>query len=222
MKTTIVCSLRAVPLAEQWKQRFRRNFGAQVEIASGVPVCEAWEEAAVSEAIIVLLDGESAPSPFALKDWNKLLEHAPVAYVKLQECAYPRLLERRATFFGEPEERRLEQWLVSLLPDRLRPPLTARGVTVPSAWWLSLVDRPGRIDVGADEIETVRQFALDAAAHFQGVAWIVCGDRSMRAVEGEIEHAVGGARMLVVVSRVTPDEFVELPRGFHSLIVIRG
>ncbi len=222
MQIAIVCSTRAVPLAEQWKQRFRRNFGALVEIVSGVPVYEAFEEGAGKDAVIVMLDGESAPAPFALADWTDLLKHHDFAYVRLEECSYPQLLERRATFFGEPDERRLEQWLVSLLPDRLRPPLAARGVTVPSAWWLSLVDRPGRIDVEADEIDTVRQFAVDAGSHFQGVAWIVCGDRSMRAVEGEIEHAVGGARMLVVVSHVTPDEFVELPRGFHSLIVIRG
>jgi len=219
---TIVCSARAVPLAEQWKQRFRRNFGALVEIVSGLPACEAAEEGAGKDAVIVLLDGENAPEPFVLSDWKAMLQRVAFAYVRLEACGYPALLERRATFFGEPDERRLEQWLIGLLPDRLRPPLEARGLTVPSAWWLSLVDRPGRIDVEADEIETVRQFATDAGAHFQGVAWIVCGDRSMRAVEGEIEHAVGGSRMLVIVSHVTPDEFVELPRGFHSLIVIRG
>ncbi|MBM3757853.1 MAG: hypothetical protein FJW38_28210 [Acidobacteria bacterium] len=182
MTISIVCSARAVPLAERWKQRFRRNFGAQVEIVPGLPACEAAEEGAGKDAVIVLLDGENTPEPFVLSDWKALLERVAFAYVRLEACAYPALLERRATFFGEPDERRLEQWLIGLLPDRLRPPLEARGVTAPSAWWLSLVDRPGWIDVDADEIETVRQFAADAGAHFQGVAWIVCGDRSMRAV----------------------------------------
>ncbi|MBM3784824.1 MAG: hypothetical protein FJW30_10720 [Acidobacteria bacterium] len=227
MKFTVCCSPAARDAAGRWKARLHRNLGLHSLIVAepAARVVDTWEEGGKTDAILLVLDRETAPVPFELEDWRALREHdgqPPVAYLKREECAYPKLLERHARFLPYDDERAIERWLVRLFPERADAAAAPTGAAVPEGWWQKLVDSAGTLELPASEIDGVQQFAHDAEDNFEAVAWIVCGDRPLEAIKGELEYRVRGQRMLVVLDHVADGTELELPKGRHSYLLLRG
>jgi hypothetical protein len=212
MLLTICCSAESVAMARLLASRLERNLAIVPQVVVGEdPAPILWEEGAISGAVLMLLDSSTAPKPFRRQEWQPLLAHiearkAPaIGFVRIEECAYPPLIERKGFFSGpEQAERSVERWVIPML--RRQPGLVpdATGADIPAEWWSELVDRPGRLTLPADAAERVQQFAHAAAPHFQSVAWIGCARRTRDAIQGEAEHRVRGDRTLIVLAHERP------------------
>jgi len=187
-------------------------------------VSETWEEGAGADAILILLDGLSAPTPLRREDWKALIDHdnaPPIAFVRLEDCAYPKLLERRPIFpSADPLQldRAVERWLASQLPHLPGIHPAALSATVPAAWWTQLVDQPGHAET--DSVDAAQAFAHDARPHFQNVIWIGCHARESAVIRAELDFRLFTGRSLVVLANL--DKPCKLPGGQHSYISVLG
>jgi hypothetical protein len=203
-----------------------RNFGIRTLLVEEdeVPVSETWEEGAAADAVLILLDGVSAPAPLRREAWTGLIEHdgdPPIAFARMEDCAYPKLLERRLFFPADDLivlERAVERWVTAKLPSR--PGFVAAGLRgeIPEDWWPSLVDRPG--SVTTQDAAAAQAFAQQAASHFQGVVWIGCAGREPALIRAELDHRTSEGRMLAVLAH--SDKPLKFPEGRHSYLQILG
>ena len=121
VRLSICCSSRAAAIAARLARRLERNLGIRTLLVEedSAPVWETWEEGAAADAVLILLDGVSAPEPLRLQEWKGLVDHdgdPPIAFARLEECAYPKLLERRIFFpadDGPALDRAVERWLAA-------------------------------------------------------------------------------------------------------------
>jgi hypothetical protein len=192
-------------LAGRIAARLERNLGVQTLLVheDEVPVSETWEEGTGSDAVLVLLDSVSAPKPLDVRAWKGLTEHAgapPVAFVRLEECAYPKLLERRRFFAGGDAERSVERWVVSLMDALPGITIEPHDAPFPEEWWIELADQPGMAitaDVGA-----AHAFAARAAGHFQSVLWIGGEGREAAVIRAELEYRRKTGRSLIILAHL--------------------
>lgn len=186
-----------------------------------VPVTETWEEAAGANALLILLDRVTAPPPLRREDWKALIdqEGSPaLAFTVLEDCAYPKLLERRP-FLSAPDpliwERAVETWLAPRLPGAagLEPaPLAAE---IPGSWWAQLVDSPGHAETADPAI--AQAFAQQARGHFQNVVWLGCAGRDAALVRAELEYRrAASTRALIVLAY--NEKAWPLPSDRHSYL----
>ena len=226
VQLSICFSSRAAAIAARLARRLERNLGVRTLLVEedSAPVWETWEEGAAADAVLILLDGLSAPAPLRREAWMGLIDHGgdpPVAFARLEECAYPKLLERRPFFpAGDAPalDRAVERWLAAKLPEQ--PGITAAAIpsTFPDEWWPELVDEPGQI-VTAD-VAAAQAFAHRAAGHFQGVVWLGCAGREAALVHAELDYRMGDGRVLVVLAHI--EKPVKVPAGRHSYLQVVG
>lgn len=226
VRLSICCSSRAAAIAVRLARRLERNLGIGTLLVEedSAPVWETWEEGAGADAVLILLDGLNAPAPLRLEAWKGLIGHEgdpPIAFARLEECAYPKLLERRIFFPADDSpalDRAAERWLTAKLPKY--PGVTAAAIssTVPNEWWTALVDEPGQI-VTADAA-AAQAFAHRAAGHFQGVIWLGCAGREAAPIRAELEYRLRDGRMLAVLAHI--DKPMKLPEGWHSYLQVVG
>lgn len=212
MILSICCSSRGSGLAARIAARLDRNLGVQTLLVQEdeVPVSETWEEGAASDAVLVLLDGVSAPKPLDVRVWKGLTEQTgapPVAFVRLEECAYPKLLERRRFFSAGDAERSVERWVVSLM-DAL-PGITPEphDAPFPEEWWIELADQPGMAITS--DADAAHAFAARVAGHFQSVLWIGGEDREPAVVRAELEYRRQAGRSLIVLAHLAKPLMLE-------------
>lgn len=226
MQLSICCSSRAAAMAGRLAERLERNLGIRtlrVE-EDEVPVSETWEEGAAADAILILLDRLTAPPPMRREAWTGLLEHAgepPVAFVRLEECAFPKLLERRPFFpSADPValDRAIERWLANQLP--ALPGLSPEpfDAPIPPEWWTALADTPGQ--AVTTDINAAHAFVQQAAGHFQGIVWIGCAGRDPAVIRAELEYRVRDGRTLAVLAHIGKP--LSLPEGRHSYLQVTG
>jgi hypothetical protein len=241
MQLGICCSPLQRQLAVRLTSRLARNLGITTVIVADeyAPLIESWEQASASYAVLLMLDGRSAPGPVKRDDWQSLLAHngAPsVAILKLEHCFYPKLLERSRFFAPDGDEleaeRWVERWLVSLtstgeIPRILRAD-SSGGSASPAEWWTTVVDTPGVLALTPSDIGAVQTFACEAGSHFQGVVWIGCEEVPAEALTSEIEFrcaAVDSGRLLFVLVHTEPDMAISQActgRPRHSFVIVEG
>lgn len=225
MRLSICCSPGAVAIAERLSARLRQNLEIDTLVVAEdeVPVSETWEEGAAAQAVLILMDAVSAPPPFRREAWNGIIEHngePSLAFVRLEECAYPKLLERRRFLPAEAPEldRAVESWLAGLLPAHpgIAPAICEAAFS--EEWWETLADRPGQ--AVTEDAAAAHAFARQARGQFQGVVWIGCAGREPAVIKAELEHRAGDARLLVVLSHVAKP--LNIPPSRHSLLQIQA
>src|SRR5689334_20312772 len=195
----------------------RLRFGAEAQVwldecTNTLP--SAWEAGGASAAIVLLLSPDAVPPRFKRDDWQSLLSHfetsaePPVASILVQECPYPKLIERKNFFrWHDNPIRAIERWAVALHDT---PP--GAFVPAPLPWfegrtqeldflWRALVDQAGSLALVNPEPSTgksalAQTFARAAAGHFREVLWIACGDRPSTSILGEL-----GSRLEVAPER---------------------
>jgi len=223
VKLSICCSSRGAGLAARIGARLERNLGVETLLVQEdeVPVSETWEEGTGADAVLVLLDGLTAPPPLDARAWAGLIEHAgepPVAFAKLEDCAYPKLLERRRFFATADVERGVERWVVSLLEPLPGLSPEPHDAPFPEEWWIELADQPGLAITG--DAGAAHAFAARAAGHFQTVLWIGGEGRDQAAVRAELEHRRRPGRSLIVLAHVARPLALE-PDG-NSVLQVTG
>jgi|CZKS01.1.fsa_nt_gi hypothetical protein len=180
---------------------------------SGQTVAAAWEAGLTSAAILLLLSPDAVPLGLRREDWQSLLRHLernadpPVGAVLLEDCHYPRLLERSRFFHwrdSQPEAlRAIERWIISLHPRSER----LAFIPAPLPWFEGRqqeLDTMGRTLVdGADSLAIVnsepgsgktslaQEFARLAGGHFRDILWVECGDRWPASVAGDLASQLG-------------------------------
>ncbi|MSV31163.1 MAG: hypothetical protein EXQ57_01435 [Bryobacterales bacterium] len=220
---SICGSSRASAITKRLAARLERNLGIATLLVEEdtVPVSETWEEGAAADAVLILLDGVSAPAPLRREAWTGLIEHGghpPVAFSRLEECAYPKLLERRPFFPAAALERAVERWLAGMLPACAGIEPAAIEGAVPDEWWTMLVDEPGRV-VTTDPA-AAQAFAHQAAGHFQAVVWMGCAGREVALIRAELAYRLGAGRTLVVLAHI--EKPLAIPIDGHSYLQVLG
>jgi len=227
MRLSICCSSRSAAASTRLARRLERNLGIRTLLIEEdeVPVSETWEEGAASDAVLVLLDAVSAPAPIRVEAWKSLINHdgnPPIAFARFENCAYPKLLERRRFFPSDDLivlERAVERWLTAQLP--VLPGISPAAVEteIPEDWWASLADQPG--SVTTPDIAAAQAFAHHAAGHFQGVVWIGCAGREAPVIRAELDHRTAGeGRWLAVLAHL--DKPLKLPESRNSYLQVLG
>ncbi len=241
MQLGICCSPLQRQLAGRLVERLGRNLGIKAVVIvtdEAAPLMETWEQASASDAVLLMLDRDSAPGPVKREAWQSLLDHngePPVATLRLEACAYPKLLER-SRFFAPPggdelaAERWVECWLVSLLTNsshaEMQGILRAADHGHDAQWWASAVDTPGVLIPSSEKIDAVQTFAAEAAAHFHGVIWLGLEGLPPEAQQARIEHhcteaAAEDARFLLVLVYAAPGLAIPAT-GRHSFVILEG
>lgn len=227
MQLSICCSSRARDVAAHLTLRLEKNLGVQTLLVEedAVSVSETWEEGAAGDAILILLDGLSAPPPLRREAWTGLIDHEdspPVAYSVLGECAYPKLLERRRFLPATDAlalERAAEKWIVSLMPAVEGIAAAPCHGVVPEDWQGLLVDQPG--EVHTEDVAAAQAFAHATASHFQGVLWLGCAGREPALIRSELEYRLRGeGRRLVVLAHA--EKPIKTSGGPHSYVQVLG
>lgn len=233
-----------IDLALQIKYRLDRCAEANVWLepcgrGTEQTMAQAWDGGLSSGAILLLLSADAIPIALPRKDWDALLQHVdahavpPVGALLLNDCPYPRLLERRrfVRHAGAPAAalREIAQWIVSA--HRIEPP---RFVAAPLPWFQrrerelrdledALVDDSGIVAVVGEnprcgKTSLAQEFARRYDSHFRDLLWITCGARTRTAIRAEIAASMGIAeddriesvlenhRFLLVL-----DDVVEIP-----------
>lgn len=243
MQLGICCSPLQHQFAVRLANRLSRNLGITTVIISdeSAPLMESWEQASASDAVLLMLDGKSAPGPVKRDDWQPLLEHngaPPVATLKLEPCFYPKLLERSRFFAPNGNELEAERWVERWLVSATSAGASAevkRISSVDSAaigstarWWTNAVDTPGRLTLTSSDIDAVQSFACEAGSHFRGVVWIGCEGLPPETLAAEVEFqsaAVADGRLLFVLVHAAPD--MAIPPALagetrHSIVVVEA
>ena len=232
LRLGICCSSRNAPLASELAARLERNLGIVILIVSEdtALAAETWEQASASSAVLILLDATNARGPVRREVWQSLLEHngePPVAITRLEPCQYPKLLER-GRFHAMEDPLAMARWVERWVISELLPVATASafpiaglpGVSLPSELWTHLVDQPGAIS--ASDLDTAQAFAHQAAAHFDGVCWLVCEDTPPDALTAEIEHkGERGMRLLFILAGAEGGAVTAgLKQSRHSFVIV--
>lgn len=196
--------------AEELCSRLERGAECNVRLQEAPPhgLIECWDEGLDSQAIIVLLSSGLVPPQATREAWEPVLEHVEkrqqpeVAFVELEACAYPKLLERQRLlrWDGESVEtpRALIRWVVGLREGEShgfeiakQPYFTGRQTELGQMMQM-LVDGSGALALhgpnGIGKTALAQEFARLAAPSFRDVIWLECGQRPARALAGELGH----------------------------------
>ncbi len=206
---------------------------------------ELWDRGMASAAIIALLSPASVRARVQREEWAGLLEHVeangspPVACVKLDDCAYPKMLERRRffTWTGDGFEtlRDLERWAIALHPpaaERLDlapvPGFEGRDLEI-DALFAALVDAPGQAallnpEPASGKTALAQEFARLASRHFREVYWADCGTNHPERIHNDLREQAGTAaflehRVLVVLDNVTGEDQLLADSARASILV---
>jgi hypothetical protein len=226
VQLSICCSSRGSATAARLAARLERNLEIQTLLIEedSVPVYETWEEGTAAGAILILLDGLSAPAPLRRESWSALIDHdaePPVAFACLEPAAYPKLLERRPFFpAADPLtlDRAVERWLAAQLPSFPGIEINHHPAPFPDDWWPSLVDSPGQTTTA--DPAAAHAFAHHAAPHFQSVLWIGAARRDPALIRAELDHRLPAGRTLVVLAHL--DKPLKNLPARHSYLQILG
>ena len=151
-------------VAAALKSRLERaGFEVAVDDSGQQSVAAKWEGGLSSAAILLFLSPQSLPPRPGRADWGALLDHMasgatpPVASLLVQDCQFPRLLERKNFFRWQGEEieslRALERWVLRLEPTREESFVPARLPWFEGrereieTLWETLVDSAGAVAV---------------------------------------------------------------------------
>lgn len=215
-------------------------------------MAEAWDGGLSSAGILLLLSPDSIPQRLPREDWESLLKHVagnampPVAALVLDECPYPRVLDRAHLFRcsdGRREVlRNIAAWAVGL-HDRDRPaftparlPCSAGRETELDALWSLLVDDPGTVvllnpEPGSGKSALAQEFARRARGQFRDILWVACGRRSSIAIANDVATLLGAPversvallqehRLLLVLDDVIEDLPIEIPIAGRTSVLI--
>lgn len=224
VQLSICCSSRTSGTAARLATRLENNLDVRTLLVQEdeAPVSETWEEGAASDAVLVFLDGLTAPPPLRREAWTGLIDHdgaPPVAFVRCEDCAYPKLLERRPFFPADAQlDRAVEAWLVAMLPAQPGIDPAPAAAAVPDAWWSQLVDAPGHLET--HDADAAQSFAHAAHRHFQSVVWIGCAGREPALIRAELEWRAPNGRVLVILAHL--DKPLKLTDSRLSIIQVMG
>ncbi len=224
VQLSICCSSRTSGIAARLAARLERNLGIRTLLVQedSAPVSETWEEGAAADAVLILLDAHTAPPPLRREDWKGLIDHdgaPPLAFVRCEDCAYPKLLERRPFFAADTQlDRALEAWLVPMLPAQPGIDPAPVSANVPDDWWAQLVDAPGHLETA--DIDAAQTFAHAARKHFQSVVWIGCAGREPALIRAELEWRAPQGRVLAILAHI--DKPLKLPLSRCSVLQVVG
>lgn len=211
-------------VADRLATRLERNLDVRALLVEedSASVSETWEEGAAADAVLLFLDGLSAPPPLRRDDWTGLIDHAgapPIAFVRWEECAYPKLLERRPFFPPDAQlDRAVETWVAAMLPGLPGIEPAPIAASVPDEWWTRLVDAPGTLETA--DIDAAQSFAHAARKHFQAVTWIGCAGREPALIRAELDWRAPEGRVLAVLAHA--DRPLKLPPSRHSFLQVIG
>ncbi len=172
----------------------------------GDTVANRWDAGVSAGAILLLLSADSVPPQPTRKNWEELLHHLElsgepqVGFLRLEECRYPPMLERRRFFsWGDDLRgtlRAMQRWLLTLHPSpsgRLFVPAELPNFSVRQEdlepLWDALVDGSGSFRVGDSRLAQV--FARNARTHFRDVLWVGCHSRHPISIVGELGVRLG-------------------------------
>lgn len=224
---SVFCHPENAAVAERVAERLRRTAEVLVLIDAGdTPVSEAWEAAAGSAGVLLLLSPASVPKQRGRQPWEALLSHsgAPsVALLEIEACHFPALLQRRPFFRWTDEHclRELQRWAIGLHVEKqpkFQPPALPGGEGGMEPLWSALVDSCGTATVA--DVQLAQNFAHRAAPYFRDVLWIGCLRRTLPFVAGEIAAALDTA-----LDGPAEDAFqraLELARRHRILLVLDG
>lgn len=173
-------------------------------------VAAAWEAGTFCRAVLLVLSPDAVPATRGRAEWGPLLDHVPppdIAAVRVRDCRYPALLERRPFFRWDESRvealRAVERWILSLDSQGRQPSFRPARLE----WlkgrprelellWEALVDGDGGgvcALAGAAHGKTslAQQFACDAVEHFRDVFWIQCSGRSSFALGCDLAAQLG-------------------------------
>ena len=144
------------------------------------------------EHLILLLSQDSWPTRLPRDRWDPVLLQRPLAYVLVNPCPYPALLERRTFFKGEHHmvtARGLKRWLWQQCKDPAISPHYQWSTDLEDLYY-TLADRPGTHAVAASG-EQALSFAREAADEFECVIWLPCAHRTLAQTMGELGSLLG-------------------------------
>ena len=249
-----------LPVAETIRKRLETGAEARVLLeecdpADGQTVANRWDGGSSSGAILLLLSPDAVPPQPDRKHWGELLRHIEsgqdpqVACLRLAECKYPAMLERKRFYRseGDPREalRLIERWLLSLHVNpagRMFEPAVLPSYQ-PSTeelepLWEALVDETAMLRV--QDPRLAQAFAKAASRQFRDTVWVNCRRRTAVSVVGEIGARLGLSmqctaaeaaskvgwkldehRVLVILDGLRGQiPFPRLPEGRSSMLLI--
>ena len=224
VQLSICCSTRTAGTASRLAARLERNLDIRTLLVQEdeASVSETWEEGAAADAVLICLDGLTAPPPMRREAWAGLIEHdgaPPVAFLRWEDCAYPKLLERRPFFqAGASVDRAVETWIAAMLPKQPGIDPAPVPAAVPEDWWSQLVDAPGQLETL--DADAAQAFAHAVRKHFQAVVWIGCAGREPALIRAELDWRAPQGRVLAVLAHL--DKTLKLPPSRHSVIQVVG
>ena len=231
--------------------RLERCAEAKVWLEETESHLDSWEGGLSSAGILLLLSADSVPPKLSRGDWQPLLERPaepPIGCVRMEDCPYPRLLERSNFFNWQtdplPTLRGIEEWIISLhvqrgtasfSPSRL-PWFTGRTGEL-ATLWEALVDAGGatltlQSETASGKTSLAQEFARQASAHYRDVLWVCCGNRPGAFVIGDLAAQLGATtkesvetllqehRVLAVFDDLTAALPIELPEKPRASVLI--
>ena len=147
-----------------------------------------------SDVLLVLLSQSTVAAGWPNRArWESILvsqareQRVDIVYFQLEDCAFPSLLQRGATYFdARPNQlaamRRLKRWLWRrTLPNNK----ISDGFEM---LYATVADRVGSMSVSG---ETARAFVDEAAQEFAAVVWVPCHGRSTEQIVGHAGTELG-------------------------------
>lgn len=174
------------------------NFGFEISLEDAGPDLPAAVERALSANFaIVMLSPASFPEPLKREAWEPAFVKAPIeyetplAFVLLEDCAFPELL-RRQRFFDCSRDflagaRALKRWMMALERGVVNPPSHQMIGALPPLW-PTIVDQPGSSnDLDPDVASSL---AHDAREDFEAIHRVPCAGRPLAVILGELGRAL--------------------------------
>jgi hypothetical protein len=163
-----------------------RVFLEEGEMRPGEDLVSKAREGRTADTVVVLFSRESKPVSWPRALWEDALinepaaEGVPVAFLRCDDCAPPRILTPQFTAL---QFRELKRWVRGHSPSPGRPTagLEALGVAV--------ADRPG-MEI-ADSADVAAEFAREFRQDFDAVITLPCGARSIAALAGDLGAQLG-------------------------------
>jgi hypothetical protein len=198
MKSVSIChALEDRERARELSRFLELNFGFEVSPEdAGRDLPAAVERALSANFAIVMLSPASVPAPLKREAWEPAFLKAPaeygtpIAFVLIQDCAFPELL-RRQQFFDCSQNflagaRALKRWI--LAHERGIPAAPEPVIDALAPFWPAIVDQPGSCkDLDPDVASSL---AREARADFEAVHRFRCAGRPLAAILGELGSAL--------------------------------
>jgi len=171
-----------------------RVFLEEGSLAPGQDLAEKAREARTADTVLVLFSRHSLPSPWPRARWEAALVHEPaaegvrIAFLRLDDCAPPRVLEPRFDLENSSLAglRALKRWVrrAALFLDPSPCPRVPGSELDLELLGAALADRPGS-DL-APSLELALDFADSFRQDFDSVLRLDCGARSLASLAGDL------------------------------------